>query len=163
MLSYRADKQVITARTDKLTDTQTDAGTIPEGQNWPQVKNMVKNSKGNENENSNIKMSSLLVGIVIFGSAITSKSYEAREKTRNASLTLSTEFGDTWNVLNTWASEIILTFEWYKFLQLFQFVNDKIWRQQNFVKFMMQWVLHVQYLHNFSFDSAARRAWQCCI
>ena len=41
-MSYRADKQVLTAhtdgRTDGHTDRQTQATTIPEGQNWPQVK-----------------------------------------------------------------------------------------------------------------------------
>ena len=35
-MSYRADKQVIDTHT--LTDTQTGAMTIPEGQNWPRVK-----------------------------------------------------------------------------------------------------------------------------
>ena len=42
-MSYRADKQVLTAhtdgRTDGHTDRQTQATTIPEGQNWPRVKN----------------------------------------------------------------------------------------------------------------------------
>ena len=39
-MSYRADKQVIDTHTDThtLTDTQTGAMTIPEGQNWPRVK-----------------------------------------------------------------------------------------------------------------------------
>ena len=41
-MSYRADKQVLTAhtggRTDGHTDRQTQATTIPEGQNWPRVK-----------------------------------------------------------------------------------------------------------------------------
>ena len=40
-MSYRADKQVLTAhtdgRTDGHTDRQTQAMTIPEGQNWPRV------------------------------------------------------------------------------------------------------------------------------
>ena len=38
-MSYRADKQVLTAhrRTDGRTDTQTQATSIPEGQNWPRV------------------------------------------------------------------------------------------------------------------------------
>ena len=36
-MSYRADKQVINTHT--LTDTQTGPLTIPEGQNWPRVKN----------------------------------------------------------------------------------------------------------------------------
>ena len=35
-MSYRADKQVIDTHT--LTDTQTGAMTIPEGQNWPRIK-----------------------------------------------------------------------------------------------------------------------------
>ena len=35
-MSYRADMQVIDTHT--LTDTQTWAMTIPEGQNWPRVK-----------------------------------------------------------------------------------------------------------------------------
>ena len=37
-MSYRADKQVITAHTDGRTHRQTQATTIPEGQNWPRVK-----------------------------------------------------------------------------------------------------------------------------
>ena len=38
-MSYRADKLVIDTRhTDRLTDTQMQATTIPEGQNWPRVK-----------------------------------------------------------------------------------------------------------------------------
>ena len=36
-MSYRADKHVVTAYTDGHTDRQTQATTIPEGQNWPQV------------------------------------------------------------------------------------------------------------------------------
>ena len=36
--SYRADKQVITAHTDGRTHRQTQATTIPEGQNWPRRK-----------------------------------------------------------------------------------------------------------------------------
>ena len=40
-MSYRADKQVIDPHT--LTDTQTGAMTIPEGQNWPRVKMAVYN------------------------------------------------------------------------------------------------------------------------
>ena len=40
-MSYRADKQVIDTHTHTLTDTQTGAMTIPEGQNWPRVKNLV--------------------------------------------------------------------------------------------------------------------------
>ena len=43
-MSYRANKQVITAhmagRTDGRTHRQTQATTIPEGQNWPRVKNL---------------------------------------------------------------------------------------------------------------------------
>ena len=35
-MSYRTDKQVIDTHT--RTDTQTQAMTIPEGQNWPRVK-----------------------------------------------------------------------------------------------------------------------------
>ena len=38
MMSYRADKPRIDARTDTQTDRQTQATTIPEGQNWPGVK-----------------------------------------------------------------------------------------------------------------------------
>ena len=38
-MSYRADKQVITAHTDGRTHRQTQATTIPEGQNWPRVMN----------------------------------------------------------------------------------------------------------------------------
>ena len=37
-MSYRADKHVVTAHTDGHTDRQTEATTIPEGQNWPRVK-----------------------------------------------------------------------------------------------------------------------------
>ena len=41
-MSYRADKQVIDTHThrhaDRWTDTQTQAMTIPEGQNWPRIK-----------------------------------------------------------------------------------------------------------------------------
>ena len=37
-MSYRADKQVITAHTDGRTHRQPQATTIPEGQNWPRVK-----------------------------------------------------------------------------------------------------------------------------
>ena len=37
-MSYRADKLVIDARTDTHIDRQTQATTIPEGQNWPRVK-----------------------------------------------------------------------------------------------------------------------------
>ena len=40
-MSYRADKQVLTAHTDGHTDRQTQATTIPEGQNWPRVQNDV--------------------------------------------------------------------------------------------------------------------------
>ena len=36
-MSYRADKQVITAHTDGRTHRQTQPTTIPEGQNWPRV------------------------------------------------------------------------------------------------------------------------------
>ena len=48
-MSYRVDKQVIDTHTDThtLTDTQTGAMTIPEGQNWPRV----KNAKCNISEN----------------------------------------------------------------------------------------------------------------
>ena len=37
-MSYRADKLVIDARTDRHTHRQTQATTIPEGQYWPRVK-----------------------------------------------------------------------------------------------------------------------------
>ena len=37
-MSYGTDKLVIDARTDTHTDRQTQATTIPEGQNWPRVK-----------------------------------------------------------------------------------------------------------------------------
>ena len=36
-MSYRADKKVLTAHTDGHTDRQTQATTIPKGQNWPRV------------------------------------------------------------------------------------------------------------------------------
>ena len=41
-MSYCADKQVITAHTDGQTHRQTQATTIPEGQNWPRVKTHLK-------------------------------------------------------------------------------------------------------------------------
>ena len=39
-MSYRADKLVIDKHTHGHTDPQTQAMTIPEGQNWPRVKIM---------------------------------------------------------------------------------------------------------------------------
>ena len=39
-MSYRSDKQVNTAHTDGRTHRQTQATTIPEGQNWTRVKIM---------------------------------------------------------------------------------------------------------------------------
>ena len=44
-MSYRADKQVIGAHTDGHTDKQTQATTIPEGQNWPRVKKRKHNNE----------------------------------------------------------------------------------------------------------------------
>ena len=42
-MSYRADKQVITAHTDGRTDTQTDAGNDnTRGQKWPPEKKEIK-------------------------------------------------------------------------------------------------------------------------
>ena len=39
-MSYRADKHVVTAHTNRHTDRQTQATAIPEGQNWPRVKTL---------------------------------------------------------------------------------------------------------------------------
>ena len=44
-MSYRADKQMIDTHTQTLTDTQTGAMTIPEGQNWPRVKTALRLAK----------------------------------------------------------------------------------------------------------------------
>ena len=40
-MRYRADKHVVTAHTDGHTDSQTQATTIPESQNWPRVINPI--------------------------------------------------------------------------------------------------------------------------
>ena len=45
-MSYRVDKHVVTAHTDGHTDRQTQATTIPEGQNWPQVKRVGLEGEG---------------------------------------------------------------------------------------------------------------------
>ena len=42
---YLADKQVIDTHTNTRTDTQTEAMTIPEGQNWPRVINFIHFAK----------------------------------------------------------------------------------------------------------------------
>ena len=42
-MSYRADKHTITAHTDGHTDSEMQAMTIPEGQNWPRVIKLISN------------------------------------------------------------------------------------------------------------------------
>ena len=49
-MSYHADKKVLTAHTDGHTDRQTQATTIPKGQNWPRVKMICIIEKNSEDK-----------------------------------------------------------------------------------------------------------------